>query len=714
LTGTCDGAEDGEAKHGARKPRRRSRIEAIAAAIGEATPDAIICTDARGRIIYWNPGAERMFGHSSRQAVGEPIEIIIPEALRGAHGAGLARLVEGGDPSRVGKLIELPAVHRDGTPLDIELSLAAWNGSNGKPAGFGATIRDLSHRKALEREQEEQQRFLDSVIDNLPAMLFVKDAETLEYRLWNNRAEAATGIARADVIGRTDEERFPSLAEGHRRRDLEALAAGQPMEFESRFVREDSGERVFCTRRVPFADADGRAKYILGVVEDRTEAREAQERLAFLAGHDPLTGLPNRATFTERVEEAVRRGRETAILTLNIERFKTVNDMHGHQIGDQLLVAVAALLHEVEDVPGSAARCAGDEFALLVTGNAAAARAGRKARMIGEALAEPIAAADKLLRIEASMGVAAAAGATAKELIANADLALERARQSGRGQICYFESDMDRAARQRRRLEALLRDAIGGPEIGIFYQPIACLRTGRVVGFEALARWHSAEEGQISPDVFIPIAEDSGLIVALGRQVLRMAAAEAAQWQPDLKIAVNLSPIQVQDQGLYGMVAATLAQTGLDPRRLELEVTEGVLIRDSEAAIAVLRRLKALGIGIAMDDFGTGYSSLGYLRRFPFDKVKIDQSFVREMGSSPEALAIVQAVIGLSRGLGLPVVAEGVETTEQLEALHGEGCDMVQGYLIGRPAPIAAFERVVIDRAWSKKAAKRTRKAAAA
>ena len=681
--------------------RQLRRLAAISGTVAAATPDAIICADSDGLITHWNPGAERLFGHSAAEANGAPLEIIIPPHLQGAHSRGMSRLLATGEPKLVGKMVEVPAVHRDGRTLDVELSLASWTMDGGR-TGFAAIVRDISARKALERERAEAQRFLDTIVENLPAMLFVKDARTREYLLWNQAGEEATGLGRSDVIGRTDGDLFPVAGEQYMVRDEVTLRTGVAQSFESRFERADGTERSFRTRRVAIPDEAGEPKYLLGISEDVTQWRAAQDRLAFLAGHDPLTHLDNRLSLAERLQGSLDRREELAVLAIDLDRFKAVNDGHGHHAGDLLLIAVARLLREAVDGEGLAARIAGDEFVVLLIGPGAEARAARTTQALLDALSQPIDIGDIHVRIGASIGIAVAASGTpglgAEDVLRSADLALLRAKRAGRGRFRFFNPKMDEAARRRQRIEALLREAIANDEITLHYQPLACVRTGKIVAFEALARWSDKLLGEIRPDIFIPIAEDSGLIVELGRKVLRMAAAEAALWQPELRISVNLSPIQVQNAGFYDEVVGVLDEVGLAPDRLELEVTEGVMLSETDPALDTLRRLKALGISIAMDDFGTGYSSLSYFRMFPFDKVKIDQSFVRDMGDSKEALAIVQAVIGLARGLGLPVVAEGVENKDQFNMLLAEGCTQVQGYLLGRPAPIEAFEGAVIDR----------------
>jgi diguanylate cyclase (GGDEF)-like protein len=451
-------------------------------------------------------------------------------------------------------------------------------------------------------------------------------------------------------------------------------------------------------------------------VRDISERKEAAERIAHLAFHDALTGLPNRAVFTDHLVRTVDKARESgdsvAVLCVDLDGFKAANDIYGHPAGDAVLIAVAQRLRAAVREHELVARLGGDEFAVVQAGGQQPGQVGLLAGRVLEALTEPFGIGQDIVRISGSVGVALypADAATPEALIKNADMALYRAKAEGRGTARFYEATMDEALRQRRQLDADLRQAIGRGELAVHYQPLADLESGRILGFEALLRWTHARLGEIGPAVFIPLAEESGLILKLGEWVLREACWEAARWTPPLKLSVNLSPVQFTQGDLAAAVEAILAETGLDPARLELEVTEGLLIRDADKAIAILERLKALGVQISMDDFGTGYSSLSYFRMFPFDKVKIDQSFIRDMIENPQARAIIRSVIGLGRGLGMPVVAEGVETAEQLDALRAEGCDQVQGFLISRPGPIAHFQGVVMDRAGEAGPDQRSRK----
>jgi diguanylate cyclase (GGDEF)-like protein len=429
-------------------------------------------------------------------------------------------------------------------------------------------------------------------------------------------------------------------------------------------------------------------------LRDLRERKQAESRIRHLALHDPLTDLPNRASFNERLaatlENAARTHESFAVLTVDLDRFKDVNDIFGHPVGDSTLREVS---HRLQAAAGEAflARLGGDEFSLIATGPQPAT---------GETLADALqaAVADDIennghsLKIGLSVGVAIFPddGTDAAALLTNADAALYRAKAEGRGSIRFFEPDMDQRLRERRALQHDLRSAVARGELVLWYQPQAIIG-GKVIGFEALVRWQHPTRGLIVPGEFIPVAEESGLIVSIGEWVLREACREAASWERPLQIAVNLSPVQFRHGDLPALVHAVLRETGLPAQRLELEITESVLIGDFSRAVSILRRLKALGVRIAMDDFGTGYSSLSYLQSFPFDKIKIDRTFISNLESNLQSAAIVRAVISLGRGLDLPVLAEGVENSEQLAFLSREACNEVQGFLVGRPLPIREY-----------------------
>ncbi|MBP0491431.1 bifunctional diguanylate cyclase/phosphodiesterase [Pararoseomonas indoligenes] len=461
-----------------------------------------------------------------------------------------------------------------------------------------------------------------------------------------------------------------------------------PVEIMSRVI-EDADEEGW--RRAPLAHAVA--------VRDPTERKRAEERIRYLALHDGLTGLPNRTLLADRanqaLETATREGRSIAVLCLDLDRFKTVNDLLGHDGGDQLLLQVAERLRVLVRGGDTIARLGGDEFAILQADLGAPEDAAALAGRVIEALSAPFEIEGQTFQLGTSVGVAIspADGRTVPRLLRNADTALDRAKRDGRGIHCFFEAALDQRLMQRRTLERDLRMAIERGELHLAYQPQCDTRTREMVSAEALLRWNHPQRGAVSPAEFVPLAEESGFIRPLGRWVLETACAEAAKWPIPCRVAVNISPAQFRQPDLLAVIAQVLERSGLPPQRLKMEVTEGLLIGETERALTLLRALKDMGIALSLDDFGTGYSSLSYLRRFPFDEIKIDQSFVRGLGQDVESAAIVEAVLALSRSLGMIVVAEGVETEQQLEILRSRNCPRVQGYLLGRPVPSADLFR---------------------
>jgi diguanylate cyclase (GGDEF)-like protein len=463
-------------------------------------------------------------------------------------------------------------------------------------------------------------------------------------------------------------------------------------EFHYRFLHPANGVRHIEARSRTAYDDAGHALYSVGVIIDVTERRQAEARIAHLAHHDPLTALPNRTLFGVRLDEAVaraRRGENFALLCLDLDRFKEVNDSLGHPIGDALLQAVTERLNAAIRLTDTVARLGGDEFALIQTGLVHPADAITLGDRLVAALQTPFELQGHHIAIGVSIGIALAPddGTDPELLLRRADMALYAAKAEGRGRHRLFEPHMDADLQARRSLELDLRQALERDNFELFYQPVVNVADRRVCGFEALLRWHHPTRGLVPPDRFIPLAENTGLLVPIGAWVLRQACAEAAGWSHDARIAVNLSAVQFTGAALVATVAAALRDSGLDPRRLELEITETTMLQDTEATLATLHDLKALGLTIAMDDFGTGCSSLGYLQRFPFDKVKIDRSFTSGLGTRQESTAIVRAVIDLCRSLDMRTTAEGVETASQFATLAKIGCDEAQGYFFSRPRP---------------------------
>ena len=469
----------------------------------------------------------------------------------------------------------------------------------------------------------------------------------------------------------------------------------QPVESNLRHVDGTTIPVELILRSIDFA---GRTHHVIAV-RNLQARKEAEQHILYLAHHDALTSIPNRANFHARLDREIaatlENGQKFAVLCFDLDRFKEVNDLFGHAAGDKVLQHVASRVTKIIDSTCMVARLGGDEFAVLVPGLSSPTAAGRLAEKILDIL-KPEGDGSENDVISCSIGIAICPDdASDRETLLNhADTALYRAKMEGRATYRFFEAGMGAAVRDRRMLEHDLRQAVAQGEFSLVYQPQEDIETKGVVGFEALLRWKHRTRGWISPVVFIPIAEESGAILGIGEWVLREACKQAASWSQPLTIAVNVSAVQIYNEHFVQLVHEVLLETGLAPGRLELEITETALIRDLNRALTTLRRIKALGVHIAMDDFGTGYSSLSNLRAFPFDKIKIDGSFIKSVNTNDQAATIVRAVLGLGRGLGLPVLAEGVETPAELEFLQAELCNEVQGYLVGRPAAIGQFRAV--------------------
>jgi diguanylate cyclase (GGDEF)-like protein len=426
--------------------------------------------------------------------------------------------------------------------------------------------------------------------------------------------------------------------------------------------------------------------------QDITEHRRNEERIRHLARHDALTDLANRMVLQERVAELqgrIARGERIAILGIDLDHFKNVNDTLGHEAGDELLKLAAARLTECCRDTDLVVRMGGDEFAILQVSIGQPDSASILARRVVNSIAEPFDIRGHKFMIGASIGIAVAPfdGTDAKTLMRCADLALYRAKNEGRNAFHFYEQGMDETLQRRRSIEAGLRSALSGNEFTLAYQPLVNIAENRICAFEALLRWTSPEHGAMSPADFIPIAEKTGLISPIGEWVLRQACAAATTWPDHISVAVNLSPVQFKNRGLVDQVKAALADTGLRPNRLELEITESVLLIDSKATLAILHQLRDMGVRLSMDDFGTGYSSLSYLLSFPFDKIKIDRSFVGDSSNTAGARAIVKAVVDLGQSLGMAITAEGVETAQHLALVRELGCTELQGFLFSKPLP---------------------------
>jgi diguanylate cyclase (GGDEF)-like protein len=507
----------------------------------------------------------------------------------------------------------------------------------------------------------------------------------------NRSIEAIAGMPRASIVGRSFTDLVPGVhaADVDVRVEREArLAAAFGEEVPVRLVAQD------------LAIADRPHRVV--AVRDQRERLRTEAEIRQLADFDPLTGLPNRRSFIASLEERLPAGRRRiapfALLMVDLDRFKPVNDTLGHAMGDALLRRVSGRLRAAVRDGDLVARLGGDEFAILAA-VAGAEEAATLADRVIELVSRPYVIAGQVIDIGASAGVALgpADGATPELLSQSADVALYAAKEAGRGMFRMFEGEMDRRRRERRALELDLRRAVARADFEVHFQPLVDAGTGRYSGAEALVRWHHPERGLVPPSVFIPLAEEIGLVGDIGEFVLSRAAREAAGWPADLSVAVNLSPVQLRDPGLVALVDRVLRESGLDPSRLELELTETALLQDDGRTLETLVALRAMGVRLAMDDFGTGYSSLSYLARVPFDKIKIDKSFVQQVTSDRNSSSIVRAITTLGSRLGMAVTAEGVETEGQRRFMTEEGATQIQGYLVSRPLPAAQVRALFQD-----------------
>ena len=529
--------------------------------------------------------------------------------------------------------------------------------------------------------------------------MWLYDPETLAFLSVNDAAVAHYGYARERFAAMSLLDIWPQDEHELHRAIAQAVGSAYVSDRTWRHIKADRSEIEVLTyaRRVAFA---GRMAVLVAVV-DVTERGEAEARIAYLAQHDALTSLPNRVLFHDRLKEAfghVRRtGRPLAVHCIDLDHFKSVNDTLGHSIGDQLLREVAGRLKQHLTESCLVARLGGDEFAVIQPDILHPNEASDLAARLISALSAHYEIQGHEVIVGASVGIALAPGDgdDSDALLRNADMALYRAKAEGRGAAHFFEPEMDRRIQARRVLELDLRKAFTNGEFQLYYQPLMNLQQDRICGFEALLRWQHPTRGMVPPGEFISLAEEIGLIGPLGEWVLRQACAEAARWPDDLRIAVNLSPAQFRNRSVVQAVLTALAYSRLKPQRLELEITESVLLADTEINLAILHKLREIGVRISMDDFGTGYSSLSYLRSFPFDKIKIDRSFVNDIADRPDCMAIIHAVVGLGTSLGISTTAEGVETQEQLDRLRAEGCTEAQGFLFSPPRPVSEIAGLI-------------------
>ncbi len=626
------------------------------------------------RIIALNDGAARLMRRGVADLCGRTLSEIFPSLAPEGAFAGLFGVAEKGGSARFE--IETASASNETTHFSVNASAMGDL--------VAVTLTDISDIKAREAS-------FRLFFDGSPMPTALCDPESFGFLAVNDAAAALWGCSREELLAMTafdvtveeDWETIRALAEHDH-----VLPAAQRA---GRQLRADGGrlDVLLHSRSVVFRNRPAR----LFTIVDVTERRQAELRIAHMAQHDALTDLPNRSLFRQSLDEALARAPADAgrigVFYLDLDQFKAINDTLGHAVGDMLLRSVADRLRASLRPSDVVARFGGDEFAIFRAGLSGPDEAGALAAHIVDAVSRPYVIAAHHLDIGTSVGVAMAPGDgnSSDLLLKHADMALYRAKEEGRRAFRFFEPEMDARAQARRLLETELRRALAAGEFELYYQPLVSLKTGAITGFEALLRWRHPERGMVPPAEFIGLSEEIGLIVPLGEWALRQACLEAARWPGNLKVAVNLSSVQFKIGNLTHAVVTALAASGLPASRLELEITETILLEESEANLATLHRLRALGVSVSMDDFGTGYSSLSYLRTFPFDKIKIDRSFVSDLAAGGGSMAIVRAVAGLGSSLGISTTAEGVETSEQLAWLRAEGCTEMQGYYFSPPVP---------------------------
>src|SRR5215218_4962150 len=665
----------------------------------DAAFDAIVTVTPDGIVRWFNRGAERIFGYRAEEVIGQPVTLLMPERYRDLCVAGLHRYLRTGEARVVGGTTELVALRKDGSEFPIEMSLGETL-EDGERL-FTGVIRDVTERKEVENALKESEERFRSLVQYTSDIITILEADgTIRYV--SPAVERITGYKPEEQVGTNA---FGSVHPDDRDRALDTFAEvlkrpglHPPLEFR---VPHKDGSWRYLEHVVNNLLDDPAVRGVVVNSWDVTERKALVEQLSYQAFHDLLTGLPNRALFMDRLEHALtrakRRGSMVAVLFTDLDNFKVINDSLGHKAGDQLLIAIAERLKACLRPEDTAARLGGDEFTILVEDIAGVGEVVQIAERIAEILRPPFALEDQEVFATVSTGIALNSSAQEQpaDLLRHADLAMYRAKHRGKARYEVFETSMDAKAVERLMLETGLRRALLRQQFRVYYQPIVALDNNKVAGVEALVRWEHPQRGLLLPEEFLPVAEETGLIVRIGQWVLREAGKQARVWQerypdtPPLTISVNLSTREFFHPEL---VAEVLGESEIDPASLQLEITEGAMrTNGTSKADRTLQNLKRMGVQLAIDDFGLGYSSLSYLKRFPVDFLKIDRSFIaglgRELNGASKDKEITKAMIELTHALGLRVIAEGVETSEQLAQLRNMKCDLAQGNYFSEPLP---------------------------
>ena len=587
---------------------------------------------------------------------------------------------------------------KDGATLWVSVVTSLIRRDSGEPQHFISVVQDISARQAAEAALRESEEKFRQLADNIPEIFWITDARQRKLHYLSPGFETLTGACLKEVLRRPRSWLKVVHPEDRERVRLarKALPSAE-YNVEYRIVLANGGVRWVHDQAFPVCDASGAVYRIAGIGADVTHRKEAEEKLVYLAHYDGLTGLPNRVLFFDRLQQTVaqaaRRGVSAAVMFLDLDRFKIVNDTLGHGVGDDLLRQVAQRLCACIRDGDTVARFSGDEFVLIVNDLHGPEDARHIGQKVLQAFAEPFRVAGHEIFVSTSMGISMYPADSADEqaLVKDADTAMYRAKESGRNNFQFYTREMNARAMYRLNLESSLRHALERGEFRLHYQPKACLHTGSITGLEALLRWERPGHGLVSPADFVPLLEDTGLIVPVGEWVLGEACRQVKAWRDagrePVSIAINISARQFAARNLGEVIKRVLDEHQADPRYIELELTESLLMVNTEEAVRTLEYLKSLGLRLSIDDFGTGYSSLSYLKRFPIDALKIDRSFIDQITTDVDDATITRAVIGMAHNLGLKVVAEGVETQEQLTFLSENGCDEAQGYFFAHPQP---------------------------
>ena len=582
-------------------------------------------------------------------------------------------------------------------------------------------VRDITEQKEASQNLQKERDFISAVLDTARALVVVRDSKGRIER-FNRACESATGYKTGEVEGREiwDFLLLPEEVEHEKSIFQSLLESNIQDNYQIRLLTKEGKERFIVWSNSVMRDRDGVVEHVISTGIDITELKKAEEQLQFLAYYDGLTSLPNRVLFKEHLSQALaysqRHERLMAVLFLDLDRFKQINDSFGHSLGDLLLKSVAERLRSglrlsdclarqnLGEIETSVGRFGGDEFTVLVPDISGVDSAAKIAQRLLELISQPFELEDQEIFVTASIGISVFPydGSSSDLLLKNADAAMHAAKEKGRSTYQFYSAEMHAKSFEKLSLENDLRKAlIGQDEFRIFYQPKHCVRSGAVIGAEALIRWQHPAKGLIPPADFVPLAEETGLIVPIGEWVLRSVCRQNMAWMnsglPPIPIAVNLSCVQFRQKSLLPSISGILNDHGMNPQYLELEITESTIMENREDAGQMLRDLKSMGIQISIDDFGTGYSSLSYLKRFTLDALKIDRSFIKDLTQDPDDLAITLAIIAMAHSLGLKVIAEGVETQQHFELLKDHGCDAVQGFLFSRPLPADEFLKKVME-----------------